>query len=75
MVLTFWELDHEEILTVVRACGYIECSLIMISLLLEDRKEEFMTVVESNVCAAQKQIRLTLRTILFLQLQDLRFRC
>ena len=68
MVLTFWELDHEEILTVVRA--YIECSLIMISpLLLEDRKEEFMTVVESNVRAAQKQIRLTLRTILFPQLK------
>ena len=70
MVLTFWELDHEEILTVVRACGYRECSLIMISpLLLEDRKEEFMTVVESNVRAAQKQIRLTLRTILFPQLK------
>ena len=43
MVLNFWELDHEEILTVVRACGYGECSLIMISpLLLEGRKEEFM---------------------------------
>ena len=72
MVLTFWELDHEEILTVVRACGYIECSLIVISpLLLEDtsRKEEFLTVVESNVRAAQKQIRLTLRTILFPQLK------
>ena len=70
MVLTFWELDHEEILTVVRACGYIECSLIMISpLLLEDRKEEFMTVVESNVRAAQKQIRLTLQTISFPQLK------
>ena len=64
MVLTFWELDHEEILIVVRACGYRECSLIMISpVSFEDRKEEFMTVVESNVRAAQKQIRLTLRTI------------
>ena len=70
MVLTFWELDHEEILTVVRACGFRECSLIMISpLLLEDRKEEFLTVVESDVRAARKQIRLTLRTILFPQLK------
>ena len=61
---------------VVRACGYGECSLIMISpLLLEGRKEQFMTMVESNVRAAQKQIRLTLRTIYISQPQDLRFRC
>ena len=54
MVLTFWELDHEEILTVVRACGYRECYLIMISpVLLEDRKEEIMAVVEPDVRAAK----------------------
>ena len=56
MVLTFWELDHEEILIVVRACGYRECYLIMISpLLLEDRKEEIMAVVEPDDRAAKNR--------------------
>ena len=56
MVLTFWELDDEEILTVVRAYGHRVCYLIVISpLLLEDRKQEFMAVVEPDVRAAKKR--------------------
>ena len=38
----------------VRACGYRECYLIIISpLLLEDRKEEIMAVVEPDVREAK----------------------
>ena len=55
MVLTFWEGDHEQILTVVRAYSYRECYLTISPLLLEDKKEEFVAVVAPDVRAAKNR--------------------